>query len=222
VLHATGDGITARARVGAARKVGLIAVAGARCAFDPRLRSPAGAGAVTCVRALACALAIAIAATADAADPLAGVVLEDDAGQARKLDELAGTPVLVVVADRRAAEQANAWGSRLATGAPALGAWRAPGTVAWLSVIDGRGVPDYARDAARRTIRKRNADAERRARTSFLIDWDGVLAERLEATRGRALLVLLSRDHVPFARAGGEPADEDVAHLMEAITSVAR
>jgi len=38
-----GDGITARARVGAARKVGLIAVAGARCAFDPRLRSPPGA-----------------------------------------------------------------------------------------------------------------------------------------------------------------------------------
>jgi phytoene synthase len=43
VLAHGGDGITTRARVGAARKVGLIAIAGARCAFDPRLRSPAGA-----------------------------------------------------------------------------------------------------------------------------------------------------------------------------------
>jgi phytoene synthase len=43
VLENGADGITARAHVGAARKVGLIAVAGARCAFDPRLRSPAGA-----------------------------------------------------------------------------------------------------------------------------------------------------------------------------------
>jgi hypothetical protein len=175
---------------------------------------------VRCVRALACVLAVA--ATALAADPLAGVVLEDDDGRVRQLDELAGTPVLVVVADRRAAEQANAWGARLAAGAPALTAWRAPGRVAWLSIVDGRGVPEYARDTARRTIRQRNADAERRTRVSFLLDWDGVLAERLEGQRGRVLLVLLSRDHVPFARAGGEPTDEDVAHLIEAITSVAR
>jgi len=32
----------------------------------------------------------------------------------------------------------------------------------------------------------------------------------------------VSRDHVPFARAGGAPTDEAVAHLLEAITSVAR
>jgi len=173
-------------------------------------------------RALACALVVAVAATAAAADPLAGVVLDDDDGHTRKLDELAGTPVLVVVADRRAADQANAWGARLAPAAPALTAWRAPGKVAWLSIVDGRGVPEWAHDAARKTIRERNADAERRTRASFLLDWDGVLAERLEATRGRTLLVLLSRDHVPFARAGGEPTDETVAHLLEAITSVAR
>ena len=43
VLAHDGDGITARARVGAARKLGLIAVAGARCAFDPRLRGPEAA-----------------------------------------------------------------------------------------------------------------------------------------------------------------------------------
>jgi hypothetical protein len=171
---------------------------------------------------LTCALAIMIASTVAGADPLAGVVLDDDDGHARTLDELAGSPVLVVVADRRAAEQANAWGAQLAAGAPSLTAWRAPAKVAWLLVIDGRGVPEYARDAARKTIRERNTDADRRARASFLIDWDGVLAERLESQRGRALLVLLSRNHVPFARAGGEPTDEAVAHLLEAITSVAR
>ena len=175
-----------------------------------------------CVGLLACALAITVAATAFAADPLAGLVLEDDDGHTRTLDELAGTPVLVVVADRRAAEQANAWGARLAAGAPALTAWREPGRVAWLSVVDGRGVPEYARGTARRTIRERNADAERRRRASFLLDWDGVLSERLESQRGRVLLVLLSRDHVPFARAGGDPTDEAVAHLLDAITSVAR
>ena len=43
VLARDGDGITARARVGGARKIGLIAVASARCAFDPRLRWWAGA-----------------------------------------------------------------------------------------------------------------------------------------------------------------------------------
>jgi len=177
---------------------------------------------VRCVGALACALAITVAATAFAADPLAGIVLEDDDGHPRKLDELAGSPVLVVVADRRAAEQANAWGTRLAAGAPALTAWRAPGSVAWLSIVDGRGVPEYARDTARKTVRERNADPERRRRATFLLDWDGVLAERLESQRGRVLLVLLSRDHVPFARAGGAPTDEAVAQLLEAITSVAR
>ena len=174
------------------------------------------------VGVLACALAITVGTIASAADPLAGVVLEDDDGQVRKLDDLAGAPVLVVVADRRAAEQANAWGARLASRAPALTAWRAPGSVAWLSVVDGRGVPEYARDAARRTIRERNADAERRRRASFLLDWDGVLAERLASQRGRVLLVLLSRDHVPFARAGGDPSDDGVAHLLDAIRSVVR
>jgi phytoene synthase len=34
-----GDGVTSRARVGGAGKVGLIALASARCAFDPTLRS---------------------------------------------------------------------------------------------------------------------------------------------------------------------------------------
>jgi hypothetical protein len=56
---------------------------------------------------------------------------------------------------------------------------------------------------------------------SFLIDWEGVVAERLGAERGRALVVLLSRDHVPFARAGGEPSDDAVTNLCEAIASVA-
>lgn len=172
----------------------------------------------------ALAILLALCATVTAApevDPFAGVVLEDDAGHPRSLAELDGAPVLVVVADRRASEQANTWGERLAARTATLAPWRAPGRVAWLSIVDGRGVPRYARDAARDRIRERDGYAERATRTTMLLDWDGVLAERLGAERGRVLLILLSPRHVSFARASGEPTDEGVAHLAEAITSAA-
>jgi hypothetical protein len=176
-------------------------------------------------RALALAAVVAGGAAAAAspdADPLAGVTLEDDAGRPRSLDELAGAPVLVVIADRRASEQANGWGERLAARTSALAPWRGAGKVAWLSIVDGRGVPDYARDAARARIGEREGrDPERTQRASLLIDWGGVLAERLGAERGRALLVLLSPGHVAFARASGEPTDDGVARLVDAITGVA-
>jgi hypothetical protein len=162
-------------------------------------------------------LAATFAAAAD--DPLAGVTLEDTAGRLRSLDDLRGSPVLVVAADRRASDQANAWGERLATTCPTLAAWKAPGKVAWLSIVDGRGVPEYARGAARDRIRERE-DPSRADRMTMLIDWKGLVAERLGTETGRALLVLLSRDHVPFARAGGAPTDAGVEHLAGAVTSV--
>jgi hypothetical protein len=112
---------------------------------------------MTALRAIAwCVLLVATTAAAGD-DPLAGLTLEDHAGRTRPLDELAGSPVLVVLADRRASEQADAWGERLAPRLPALTAWRAAGRVAWLSIVDGRGVPDYARDAARERIRERRS-----------------------------------------------------------------
>lgn len=172
-------------------------------------------------RTIACVLALASIAAAPAIDPLAGLVLEDESGHARHLEELTDTPVLLVIADRRASEQANGWGERLAAGSAALTPWRATGKVAWLSIVDGRGVPEFARDAARERIREREVDAARKHRTSMLLDWTGLLAERLGAERGRALIVLLSRDHVPFARAGGAPTDDAVERMIDAISGVA-
>ena len=89
--------------------------------------------------------------------------------------------------------------------APALAAWRAAGKVAWLAVVDGAASRTYARDAASRSIRDRTVGAERRTRASFLLDWDGVLAERLDAQRGRVALVLLSRDRPPFRAPAASP-----------------
>jgi hypothetical protein len=169
------------------------------------------------VLVVACALLATAAGAAD--DPLAGLVLEDTSGRTRALDELAGTPVLVVVADRRASEQANAWGERLASKSPPLVAWKSPGKVAWVSIVDGRGVPEYARGAARDRIKEKD-DPARAERMTMLIDWKGVVAERLASESGRALVVLLSRDHVPFARAGGEPTDESVDRVAGAVASV--
>ena len=171
-------------------------------------------------RAIACAIALAAIAATPKADPLASVTLDDETGRAWHLDELAATPVLLVIGDRRASEQANRWGERLAAGSSALVPWRSPGKVAWLSIVDGRGVPEWARGGARERIRTTQADARRKERTTFLLDWEGVVAERFEAERGRALVVLLSRDHVPFARAGGDPTDDSVARIVDAIAGV--
>jgi hypothetical protein len=56
---------------------------------------------------------------------------------------------------------------------------------------------------------------------SMLLDWTGAIAERFGTERGRALVVLLSPDHVPFARAGGTPTDDAVERLVDAISGVA-
>lgn len=172
------------------------------------------------IRVVALVLALGASAIAAEGDPLAGLVLEDLNGTSRTLDELAGTPVLVIVADRRASEQASAWGERLAKRVPELVPWREPGKVTWLSVVDAHGVPEYAHDAARDRIRERQGDPVRARRTTTLIDWAGTVAERLGAEHGRALLVLFSPGHVAFERTGGAPTDAAVDHVVEAVPSV--
>ena len=165
--------------------------------------------------------ALMVVGATPAADPLTGVVLDDDSGRSWHLDDLRGVPVLFVIADRRASEQASAWGERLAARNVAVAPWRAAGKVAWLSVADVRGVPDYARGAARERIREweaRRSQAERQHSSPLLLDWRGLLAERFGAERGEALLVLLSPDHRPLVQARGAPTDEAVARLSEAIT----
>jgi hypothetical protein len=157
-----------------------------------------------------------------AADPLAGIVLDDDAGRSWHLDELRGEPVLLVIADRRASEQATGWGERLAARTLPVAPWRAAGKVAWLSVADLRRVPDYARDSARERVRDdetSRSEAERRQCSPRLLDWRGLLAERFGADRGEALVVLLAADRRPLSNSRGAPTDATVTRLVEAITN---
>jgi hypothetical protein len=169
--------------------------------------------------AVASAALMVLEATAGA-DPLAGIVLNDGSGRSWDLDELRGTPVLLVIADRQASKQAHDWGERLAARTEALAPWRTASQVAWLSVADLRRVPDYARDGVRARIREWEAgrsDGERRQSSPLLLDWGGLLGERFGAERAEALLVLLSPDHRTLAQARGAPTEEGVTHLIGAI-----
>jgi hypothetical protein len=169
--------------------------------------------------AVASAALMVLGATA-AADPLAGIVLDDGSGRSWHLDELRGAPVLLVIADRQASKQAHDWGERLAARIDALAPWRAAGKIAWLSVADLRRVPDYARDAVRARLREweeGRSDGERRQSSPLLLDWGGLLGERFGAERAEALLVLLSPDHRALAQARGAPTEEGVTRLIEAI-----
>ena len=159
--------------------------------------------------------------SAAAAHPLAGVVLEDDSGRSRDLSELVGVPVLLVIADRTAAADADEWGRRLAaTGAP-LVPWRADGKVAWLAVTDLRRVPDYAREAARERVRERAAGRrldERQHSSPLLLDWSGRVAGPLGVERGRVLVVLVGADGRILIQARGAATDAAVAQLHRTIT----
>ena len=178
------------------------------------------------LRAAACAVVVAtgalVASAAAADDPLAGVVLDDSGGRSWHLDELRGGPVLLIIADRRAPEQANEWGERLAARTLPVAPWRATDKVAWLSVADLRRVPDYARDSARERVRDDEAgrgQEERRQCSSLLLDWSGLLAERFGVERGEALVVLLAADRRRLMDARGAPTDAIVTRLVEAITT---
>jgi hypothetical protein len=178
------------------------------------------------LRAAACVVVVAtggLVASAPAADdPLAGIVLEDAAERSWHLDELRGGPVLLIIADRRAAEQSTAWGERLAARTLPVAPWRATDKVAWLSVADLRRVPDYARDSARERVRDDDAGRGpegRRPCSPLLLDWSGLLAERFGAAPAEALVVLLAPDRRRLVDARGAPTDATVTRLVEAITT---
>lgn len=172
--------------------------------------------------AIGCTVALASMAVA-AGDPLAGLALDDVQGHTRVLDDLRGSPVLLVIADRRASRQADEWGARLAAEDLALAPSRSPGRITCLSIADLRGVPDYARDEARERIREREAargESERRRCSTLLLDWKGHLAEAYSSTRGEALVVLLSEEHRPFHFARGAPTAAAVVRLRAEIEAV--
>jgi hypothetical protein len=180
------------------------------------------------LRAAVCAVVVTAGALvgsgASAEDPLAGIVLDDTTGRSWHLDELRNAPVLLIIADRRAPEQATQWGERLAARTLPVAPWRDHGKVVWLSVADLRRVPDYARDSARERVRDdetgRSQD-ERRQRSPLLLDWSGLLAERFGAERGEALVVLLAADRRRLVDARGAPTDATVTRLADAITTAA-
>lgn len=179
-------------------------------------------GVSTWLRAIGFALALARVATAGE-DPLAGLVLDDTEGRPWALDELRDRPVLLVVADRRASQQASDWGTRLAAQGLALAPWSAPGRVVCLSIADLRGVPEYARDEARDRVRERQADrgdTERSQCSPMLLDWQGRIGESFSSRRGEALVVVLSSDHQPVHREQGVPTDEALERLRAEIESV--
>ena len=174
------------------------------------------------LRTVAVAGAALFVLAATVAEPLTGVTLEDGSGRVWHLEELRGVPVLLVIADRRASEQANAWGERLAAQTEVLAPWRATNKVVWLAVADLRGVPDYARDAARARLQEREAgrsEGERRQASPLLLDWDGCLGASFEAPRAEAFVVLLSPEQRPLIRAHGAPTTEAVARVVEALTA---
>lgn len=160
-----------------------------------------------------------------ATDPLAGVVLVDLSERSWALDDLRGEPVLVVIADRSASEQAAAWGPWLAGRTTLLAPWRAPGKVAWLSVADLRRVPEFARASTRERLREQGAgppSGEAPRISPLLLDWRGVLGEALRVERGAASLILLGRDHQPILRVGGPPSESAVAEMVDAIARAVR
>jgi hypothetical protein len=174
------------------------------------------------LRAIGLLLTLAFGAMA-ADDPLAGLGLDDASGRARTLDELRGRPVLLVIADRQASQQAGDWGAQLAAQGLALAPWSAAGRVTWLSIADLRGVPEFARDEARDRFAEREArrgETERSQCSPVLLDWNGRLAESFASRRGEALLVLLSPDHQVVHREGGAPTAEAVARLSAALEIV--
>jgi hypothetical protein len=169
-----------------------------------------------------CTQSVASAAT----DPLAGVVLDDVSGRPWALDDLRDGPVLLVIADRDASSQAEAWGARLATRTTLLAPWHVPGKIAWVAIADLRRVPEYARDSTRDRLRTRAAERAPTAQTTqsspLLLDWGGLVGERLQSERGSVVLILLARDRQPLARVTGAPSDAAVTELIEAIAGAVR
>lgn len=169
---------------------------------------------------LAVAVGLAFVVQVRAADPLAGIVLEDAGGRSWRVDELAGAPVLLVVAERKDAAEADGWGARLAAEGLPLAPWRAPGRVTWLSVADLGRVPPWARKAAGERLGERAtaaSEAERRQRSPLLHDWGGAVARRLHTKRGGATVVLLSAERDVLVREHGPPTEEGLARVAREI-----
>lgn len=176
--------------------------------------------------AFALLIMVPLAGSRAAGGPLSGIVLEDSTGRTWRLAELDGASVLLTVADRAAAAQADAWGARLAGDGTPLAPWRAAGKVAWLAIADLARVPEYARGQARARAREREAErsaGERRQSSPVLLDWHGEIAARFHPDHGQVLLVLLADDGRVLVQARGGVTDDALGALRGALAlAVAR
>ncbi len=157
------------------------------------------------------------AATASAASPLAGIVLEDPEERKWDLSLLAGHPALVVVADRSASGESVEWGRGIGAARPqSVATWIVPGKVAVVSVADLRGVPGFAHGTARWIIAKMVGE-QGAGGPPLLLDWDGAVASRIDAREGVPNVRLYAPDGTLVLRDEGDATPERIARLAAAI-----
>jgi hypothetical protein len=174
----------------------------------------ASCGATLLVAAL---LALATVAGAEQRAPLAGVALEDPDGRSWDLAALAGRPVLVVVADGDAADEAAAWGKAINDACrDCLAHWVEPGRLTVLSVADLRSVPSFARGTARWMISKMGDD-EPVVGPPRLLDWEGAVAGPIGAREGVPNVRLFDASGALVVEASGDATPAEVARVNSAI-----
>lgn len=159
---------------------------------------------------------------------LPGAVLEDCDGARWRLADLAGQPVVAIVAGRNGSGQATAWGEGIGRSRPGrLARWATPddrSRIAVLSDADLRGVPALLHRLVRWRVAALVAARRREGRDEppLLLDWEGVVATALGIdTGGDAVVVLLDAGRVERARFAGAPTDETLAAMAAAIDRLA-
>lgn len=156
-------------------------------------------------------------ASSVSAAPFAGVVLEDPDERPWDLGQLAGHPVLLVVADNAASGESVEWGRGIGAARPhSVAAWIAPGKVAVVPVADLRAVPGFARGIARWIIAKMVGEQEAGG-PPLLLDWDGAVATRIGALDGVPNVRLYGADGALVLQDQGDATPERVARLAAAI-----
>ncbi|MBM4246112.1 MAG: hypothetical protein FJ148_20325 [Deltaproteobacteria bacterium] len=156
-------------------------------------------------------------APAGSSAPFTGVVLEDPDERPWDLGQLAGHPVLLVVADRAASGASVEWGRGIGAARPqSVAPWITPGKVAVVSVADLRAVPAFARGTARWIIAQMVGE-QGAGGPPLLLDWDGAVAARIGARDEVPNVRLYAADGTLVLQDQGDATPERVARLAAAV-----
>ncbi len=151
---------------------------------------------------------------------LAAVVLEDVDGRRWPAAEIDAQPLLIVVADRGASEDARAWGREIGRQrGGSVAHWAQPGRVVVVSAADLRAVPSFARGTARWIIAQGRSGRDDGA-PPLMLDWDGALAGPVAAKEGTATVLLYAADGRLLLRDEGAPTAEKIARVVAAIDAL--